>query len=216
MKNKLYYQFSGSCFLLLFFFLGYLVKFYPNWLVSFDDSLTALARLSYPSMNLFFLWITKFADPISVVILTLTFLFLLIKNKKYTESIWLITNLLAISVVLNPLCKIFFSRERPNLEHLVVEHSKSFPSGHAATSMILYGTLIFILPGLIQHKSLRIRLQFILGTVILMIGISRVYLGVHHPSDILAGFSLSLAWLFFTYPFFSTQRFVWRFKNKQR
>ncbi len=54
MHKKLYFQFAGSCFLLLFVFLGYLVKFYPTWLVSFDETLTRIIRSGYPFWTPFF------------------------------------------------------------------------------------------------------------------------------------------------------------------
>lgn len=215
MKNKLYYQFAGSCSLLLFCFLSYIIKFYISWIEPFDQALTKIARLSYPAMNTFFIWITKFGNPITIIVVIATALFLLLKNKKYVESIWLGSNLVLVCGIINPLLKLFFNRERPSLEHLVVETSKSYPSGHAVTCMILYGTLIFLLPKLINQKSLRIQLQIILGLLIVFVGISRIYLGVHFPSDIAAGFTLGLAWLLFTYPIFDRQQFAWRFKGKQ-
>ena len=82
----------------------------------------------------------------------------------------------------------------------MVEHSYSFPSGHAAGSMILYGTLIFLIPVIIQKKVFRPLIQILLAFIIVSVGISRIYLGVHFPSDILGGFLLSLSWLCFTYP----------------
>lgn len=215
MKYKIYYQFFGSCFLLLFFFLGYVVKFYPDWLNPFDNYLTSLIRTQYPVMNDFFLWVTKFANVPTIIILFLVCLILLIKNKKYVESIWLSANLILVSVVINSLLKIFFSRERPILPHLVSEHSKSFPSGHAVTSVIFYGTIILLLSEFILNKRICVGIQIFLGGFILLIGCSRVYLGVHFPSDIVAGFSLGLAWLLFTYPVFLEQRFIWYFKHKQ-
>lgn len=196
-------------------FLGYVVKFYPDWLRPFDDYFTSVIRTYYPSMNTFFLWITKFANVPTIAILFLVCFTLFIKNKKYVEGIWLAVNLIMVSVVINTLLKLFFSRERPTLNHLVIEHSKSFPSGHAVTSVIFYGTLILLLFEFIQKKNIRIGLQLFLGLLIFLIGCSRVYLGVHFPSDIVAGFSLGLAWLLFTYPIFLEQRFIWRFKHKQ-
>lgn len=215
MKNKLYYQFSGSCFLLLFIFLGYVIKFYEHWIEPFDTAVTKLVRLSYPAMNTIFLWITKFANPVTIVILAAAILFLLVRGKKYVEGIWLTCNMVVIGGILNPLLKIFFSRERPSLVHLVTETSKSFPSGHAVASMILYGTVIFILPKLMEEKSLRLMLQIVLGLLILFIDVSRIYLGVHFPSDIVGGSALALAWLLFTYPILDKYRFVWKFKGKQ-
>lgn len=95
--------------------------------------------------------------------------------------------------------KLFFMRERPSLAHLVVETSYSFPSGHAAGSMILYGSLLFLLPAFVQ-RTLRTLLQLLMMFIIVSVGISRIYLGVHFPTDIIGGYLLSLSWLCLTYP----------------
>lgn len=216
MKNKLYYQFAGSCFLLLFVFLGYVVKFYRHWLTGFDTFITNLIRAPYPTWNNFFIWITKFANPITIIILAVAFLFLLYRSKYYAEALWLMINVGLVAGVINPLIKLVFQRARPTLQHLVTEHSFSFPSGHACASMILYGTLIFILPGLLKNKQILLSLQILLGLLIVLIGSSRIYVGVHFPSDIIGGYSLALGWLCLTYPYFSEKRFIWRFKNQQK
>ncbi len=92
-------------------------------------------------------------------------------------------------------------RDGPTFSHLVSESSYSFPSGHSTGSMILYGTLIFLLPHLINNKTVRFLLQFILGLIILSVGISQNYFRVHFPSDVLGGFYLlGLTWLCYTYP----------------
>ncbi|MCS6719811.1 phosphatase PAP2 family protein, partial [Proteus mirabilis] len=62
----------------------------------------------------------------------------------------------------------------------------------------------------------RLCVQILLGIGIFMIGVSRIYLGVHFPSDILGGFCLGLAWLLLSYPIYLEKRFVWRFQSKQR
>lgn len=215
MKNKLYYQFAGSCSLLLFAFLSYVVKFYPSWFKPFDAFLSTPLYEIRPNLNGFFLWITQFANPVTLVILFVAVLAVLLYGKQYTEAIWLSGGVIGIAGILNPLFKLFFMRERPSLEHLVSEHSLSFPSGHAAASMVFYGSLILLIPIFIDSKSLRWLLQAILGFTILAIGMSRVYLGVHFPTDIIGGYALSLSWLLLTFPIYQEQRFIWRFKNKQ-
>jgi undecaprenyl-diphosphatase len=217
MKNKLYYQFAGSCFLLIFMFLGYVVRFYPQWLNGFDQGLTNLIRAPYPHFNQFFIWYTKFANSLTVGIIAVAILALLVIGRYYAEAIWLTVNTAVIAGILNPfIIKPFFMRERPTLPHLVREHSYSFPSGHSLGSMLLYGTLIFLLPVVVKSKPLCRLVQVILGIGIFLIGVSRIYLGVHFPSDVVGGFCLGLAWLFLTYPYYLEKRFVWRFKRKQR
>ena len=216
MKNKLYYQFAGSCFLLVFVFLTYVVKFYPQWLQGFDTQLANLVRGPYPDWHPFYLTVTKLGNPSMIIALTIFLVALLLLTKRYLEGIWLSAGFVIVAGIVNPLIKHAIYRQRPTLEHLVTETSYSFPSGHSATSMVVFGTLIFILPGIVKSKYLRLGLQGLLGLTILLIGCSRIYLGVHFPSDILAGFLLSLSWLCFTYPYYDERRFIWRFQGKQR
>ncbi len=215
-KNKLYYQFSGSCFLLLFAFLGYTAKFYPQWLKPFDVWVIERVATLRPHFNGFFLWITQFANPLTVVILALAILFVLLYGKQYAEALWFSLGVIGIAGLLNPILKTFFNRTRPDLlPHLVTEHSLSFPSGHATASMILYGSLFLLLPVFVRSKGLRYALQTFLVLIIFTIGFSRIYLGVHFPTDIIGGFSLSLSWLLLTFPIYQEKRFVWRFQSKQ-
>lgn len=98
---------------------------------------------------------------------------------------------------LTPLLKLAFHRPRP----LVFEWrggytatSLSFPSGHAMGSMLAYATLAYIITRLQATPTLR-RVTFVLaGVLIILIGWSRMYLGVHYPSDVFAGYAIGLAW----------------------
>ncbi len=137
-------------------------------------------------------------------------------QEKRKELYWFIFNFVLVAGILNPLIKLLVMRDRPSLQHLVVETTYSFPSGHAATSMILYGTLIFLMPSLIKTREWAWMIQVLLGLLILSIGASRVYLGVHYPSDILGGYSLSLFWLCLTYPWYVQQRLPFTQSNRKK
>lgn len=215
MNKKRYMHFAGGCTFLIFAFLSYVVKFYPNWLQPFDNALTSIIRNLHPQWTGFFSWITQFGDSTNIIILFLIIFFVLVYRKKYVDAIWLSLGLAIIAGVISPLLKLFFARERPLLEHLVTETSYSFPSGHATASMVFYGSLIFLVPLFIQTKFWRVGLQICLAIFILLIGISRIYLGVHFPTDILAGYCESLTWLLFTYPIYRKQREL-RFLQKKR
>lgn len=202
MKHKTYYRTAGICFLLVFIILGAIVKLAPDQLNGFDQTITAFIRTPYPTLNQFTIWYTKLANPMTVAALTAIAAGLMALKKYYTEALWLVINVGFTAGVLNSLIKLFFMRGRPTLEHLVVEHSYSFPSGHSTGSVLLYGTIIILLPLFIKKKPLTRLLQLLLGVGILFIGISRIYLGVHFPSDILGGFCFGLSWLLITYPIY--------------
>ncbi len=94
--------------------------------------------------------------------------------------------------ILDLLGKAFFHRVRPALwVSLTPEHSYSFPSGHAVASMALVAALSVLLwPSRWRWVALLLG-----GLFVLLVGLSRIYLGVHYPSDVLAGWAASLAWV---------------------
>lgn len=92
------------------------------------------------------------------------------------------------------LLKHIFYRARPLAEALYLETSSSFPSGHATMAMALYGFIFWAVYKFDHHKLKKIFLIF-LGILIPLVGASRLYLGVHHLSDVLAGFAIGLVWL---------------------
>ena len=100
-----------------------------------------------------------------------------------------LTILLASIVV--SLVKVRIARDRPELlEPIIVEHGFSFPSGHATLSMVAYGVLAVLVGRTRLPRWLRSVVIFGLGILVGLIGISRVWLGVHYPSDVLAGWAL--------------------------
>ncbi len=100
--------------------------------------------------------------------------------------------------LLNTLLKLFYDRPRPSVVEWVTDvHSPSFPSGHAMSSMVVYGTVAYLVGRLDAKRTLRNTTWVIAALVILLIGLSRMYLGVHYPSDVIAGFLAGFAWLLF-------------------
>jgi len=99
--------------------------------------------------------------------------------------------------ILNTFLKEIFRRSRPELDHLLVVHGYSYPSGHAMISMGFYGMLFVIWA--IEWKErdvLRRWLPVICGILfVLLIGVSRVMLGVHYPTDVFAGFAAGFVWI---------------------
>jgi len=91
--------------------------------------------------------------------------------------------------------KDLFDRPRPLTPLLEPVAGLSFPSGHALSSMTFFGLLIYFSWKRIKNQYLRWALSLLLLLVVFMIGLSRVYLRVHHASDVLAGFALGIIWL---------------------
>ncbi len=111
---------------------------------------------------------------------------------------WLITLLLTVpgGAFLNGFLKQVFHRARPHWEHpLVMLRSFSFPSGHAMSATTLYGFLATWLTISIESWRWRVAIAVIAVALILLIDVSRVYLGAHYPSDVLGGSVAGLAWL---------------------
>lgn len=131
---------------------------------------------------------TFFAETKTIVILSiLSLISFWFKNNK---SLYIIGSI-ASSTVINIILKLIFRRDRPNHIHYVVENTYSFPSGHAMASMTFYGSIIVLLLNSKINKIIKYIVSIILGLLIFIIGVSRVYLGVHYPSDILGGWLIS-------------------------
>lgn len=135
--------------------------------------------------------LTSLGSALVVIILTIV-LFMAIKNKRIAVSI--VINLIVITI-LNNLLKIIFLRPRPNVNNLILESGYSFPSGHSSTSMAFYGYLIYLIYKYVNNKKIKISLIIFLSLVIVAIGLSRIYLGVHYASDVLGGFLLAIVYL---------------------
>ena len=136
-------------------------------------------------------FITNFGGAIFVISLT-TILFFVIKDKKIGISI--ITNL-GILTILNQIIKFIMPRPRPTEFRIIEETGYSFPSGHSMVSLAFYGYLIYLIYKYINNKHLKRTLIIILSVLICIIGVSRIYLGVHYTSDVLGGFLISFAYL---------------------
>ena len=179
-----------SMLMIIFILLTILIKKYSylNLDLKFYNFLNQKISLDY----LFIIKvITNFGGPFVLIFLTLS-LFLVLRNKK--EGICIALNL-GVCTLLNLILKNLISRPRPSVRHLVYENGYSFPSGHAMASMAFYGFLVYLILKNVQNKYLKWIAIIFLNLLIIGIGFSRIFLGVHYFSDILAGFCLSLSYL---------------------
>lgn len=102
---------------------------------------------------------------------------------------------LALVTLLNVVLKALVRRPRPMGFRLASATGFSFPSGHSMVAMAFFGLIIWFVWRHVRDRRRRVALTAALAFVILMIGVSRVYLGVHYASDVLAGFCVSCIWL---------------------
>ncbi len=108
-----------------------------------------------------------------------------------------LTICLAGAVVLNFLLKHLFERTRPDVFRVVSESGYSFPSGHAMVSLCFYGMIAYILGRKLPTAAGRTVLYGLTVAMIMAVGLSRIYLGVHYPSDVLGGYIAGATWLAF-------------------
>lgn len=160
----------------------------------FDNVIyNAIISLKSDSVTKFFKLITKLCNEKFIIIATLLiFIILLFKKKKIGFILTL--NVLLCSG-LNTVIKHIFLRPRPVGLKLIKQGGYSFPSGHSMMAVAFFGILIYLVCRSKWKKSIKILLSSLLTVLILLIGISRIYLGVHFASDVLAGFAIALSYL---------------------
>ena len=118
----------------------------------------------------------------------------LLAKRKSALALFLASSI-AAGGILNTVLKSIFVRERPDVvPHLVEVSSASFPSGHAMNSAMVYLTLAALLVSAEQSRRVRIFLMTAAILLTLIVGFSRMYLGVHWPTDVLTGWSVGSAW----------------------
>jgi membrane-associated phospholipid phosphatase len=117
--------------------------------------------------------------------------FVVEKHKKYAL---LFSFILFFGIAINLLLKDFFHRYRPSLNPLVYEASYSFPSAHAMNSFIFYTAISYLVTRKIKNKILEYSCMLLAILAILAIGLSRIYLGAHFPSDVIAGYLAGFCW----------------------
>lgn len=141
-----------------------------------------------------FLWITLLGKATIVfsVAALCTILFWIRKNREFILPLWIS---LAGSSIFNLLGKVAFHRQRPLGISVYTEASFSFPSGHATVAAAFYGFIVYYLWRQAQNWNIRLNILFAGSVLILAIGFSRLYLGVHFLSDVLGGYLLGILWL---------------------
>lgn len=186
--------------ILFFIFLTFLIR--SGILQKYDYSILLLFRkqgeISSPIGPV---WVTEMLRDITslgsetvLTILVVIIAIFLILRKEY-RTLYLILLVASGGFLVDLLLKYSFARERPDIVlHLTYVSSKSFPSGHSMMSAAIYLSLATIIARTQKNLTIRIYLITIAAILAFLIGISRVYLGVHYPSDVLAGWIAGSTW----------------------
>lgn len=178
----------------------------------YDEFIINIVRDITEEKTIFYKFITFFASTYFLIAFTIV-LFVLLKDKLIAT---LITVNLAVSAILNNVVlKLIFKRERP-LDMLVQEKGYSYPSGHSFVALAFYGFLIYLIYKSKWNKKIKIIISTFLIVLILLIGISRIYLGVHYPSDVTAGFIGGAIYLIIFIEIIKVQKGVSYEEKKQR
>jgi undecaprenyl-diphosphatase len=173
-----------------------LVVIREETLVQFDSQLaTALYANSSGSEIIFFSTITSLGGLLATTVLGGGIaIALFIYRQRLLFISWIVATL--GNSLLNGLLKTIFQRGRPEFdEPILIETYYSFPSGHAMGAVVLYGMIAYLLIVLFHHRTNPIYLISLVVTLVILIGFSRLYLGAHYFSDVLAGYLAGIGWL---------------------
>ena len=162
-----------------------------------------LLRLDYYAYRIFVVrmrraWLTPIMQSISELALPVVLVVMLLAVQAFAPGrrpgLFAALNLVGV-VLVNQVFKFIVQRPRPEGFRLIAESGYSFPSGHSMVAMGFYGLLAWMAWHYERDAHVRRVSVAGFGLVIVLIGISRIYLGVHYASDVIAGFCLSAAWL---------------------
>ena len=146
----------------------------------------------------FFRQFTRLANTSVIAVLSVLLTLFLLVLRKYWFALFSALSMASANWC-NDMIKILVHRPRPSVHHLVYAGGYSFPSGHSVGSMSLALVLIVIIYLLIKNKPLKWTLIITLSLYTILIGISRIYLHVHYPSDVFGGFLEGIFFIIFWY-----------------
>ena len=163
---------------------------------TFDETVRVFVHgFSSEFMTALMLFITMLGSTVFLSFFCVSvFVIFIIKNRKRAAVLFMTT--MAGAVILNFALKVNFARVRPvPFFDTPLPDSYSFPSGHALYAACCYGVLAWLASARTQNKSTRISIWSLAVSLALLIGLSRIYLGVHYPSDVIAGYAAAVVWI---------------------
>ncbi|QHW33641.1 phosphatase PAP2 family protein [Paenibacillus rhizovicinus] len=147
-----------------------------------------------PKLTLIMEGFTNAGAGISVTIIAACLLIILAVIG-YRRELYVYAGVIGASSLLNLLLKSLFHRTRPDINRIIDAAGYSFPSGHSMAAFTMYALTVYFLWKHVRYGWLRIIVVSAGSFMIIMIGLSRIYLGVHYPSDVIGGYLISAAWL---------------------
>ncbi|NQI33722.1 phosphatase PAP2 family protein [Streptococcus suis] len=217
MKNKQTHLRNASFLALAFVILGYTVKFYPEAVAGFDTVIQTLVRGNLPSTaSQFWTSITVLGNTVIILTISLLLAAFFYFYKKWKMEASLILASFAVMGVASTALKYVYQRPRPSIEWLIDTIGYSYPSWHTASTMMIAGAVVIIIQQRMKKGALKLLLQAGMLILAALVAISRIYIGVHFPTDIIGGWLLAGFLLSVLYPFYDQKRFEWRFQSKQK
>ena len=191
---------SALIFLGIFIKLTFELKEDNNVYILDREILRLMAKIRNPILDQLMTTITSLGSVPVISIFSLIAILTLIFLKNCYQIVYLVFGDFSAAII-SYSSKLFFFRPRPTIIPRLVEVSGfSYPSGHALSATIFYFTLAVIISFKLKNKNLKTFIFFLSAMIISLISFSRVYLGVHFPSDVVSGASLGMSYfLFLTY-----------------
>lgn len=160
-----------------------------SWL---DDTVyNLISKIICPTMTKFFKAMTLLCET-EMILIILALIIIFCKKRKLSS--YIVVNA-GLCVLINQIVKRIFVRVRPVGIALITQGGYSFPSGHSMMALTFYGFIIYLINKSNMAKKKKIVITTLLSILILLIGVSRIYLGVHFASDVIGAFSLGLVYL---------------------
>lgn len=178
----------------------------PSWLGNIDRNVMQpiIAARNFERTQTM-IGITTLADTWAQTAITLIVMAVLFSMRRIRAGLWYGVTVLTGALFMKDLLKVWISRPRPDfVEPLITQGEFAFPSGHSLGSMLMFMGIVYLVMKYSKKKAVSWTVGIIGILFALLIGLSRIYLGVHFPSDVIGGFSFGLTWLFISIGIFDS------------
>ncbi|ECK4200378.1 phosphatase PAP2 family protein [Listeria monocytogenes] len=178
----------------IFFMTGVMTG--AKWIQHFDDYWNSIIRVGITNTKTTVIsYLTDIGGVATICILTAVIVVIFVVIRKVDMAIWFGGIVLIGGALIPSIIKNIVQRPRPTYK-LIEQGGFSFPSGHSTGSTVFYGMLAFLLILYVSRRCLQVLIGMLAFGLVIFIMYSRVYLGVHFPSDVVAGFLIGNAALF--------------------